>query len=93
MDAEAFMAASLAAQPEICPKCGMRVVVPGTRAARAHGVCPVCYARALRDLAQTEAEEAGALREYDRARQDRSRAARRRKRRADAAGGFSLSPP
>lgn len=57
---------------DICPRCGMRRIVPGTRAAKS-GICTTCYLRALADATAAADSEVSAQREYDRIRQQKSR--------------------
>lgn len=62
------LAAELSDDCEICPKCGVRYVIPGTKAWKM-GVCMTCWNRALHAaIAAADAEEA-ARNEYDLARQ------------------------
>ena len=58
---------------ELCPRCAQRRIVPGTRAAKAAGICTTCYLRALADATAAADSELSAQREYDRIRQQRSR--------------------
>lgn len=71
-----IMAAILSPGASVCPRCGCGFLVPGTVAADRFGVCEVCYSRAKARASDQYADEVKARREYDAARQRKSRAKR-----------------
>lgn len=62
---ERVLSAELSRDAEICPMCACSIVVRGTVAGDRYGVCPTCYARALRDAALEAEREETARKEYD----------------------------
>lgn len=58
----------------ICPVCGCRVVIPGSKAGDRYGVCGVCFTRAKAAAKKYELEMSAAQREYDMSRQQIRRA-------------------
>lgn len=71
---EQIVAAALSPSAMTCPKCGREYVVPGTPAARLHGVCPSCYYTARARALEQAAAERGLKRRYDAMRQRACRA-------------------
>ena len=72
------LAAELADDVTLCPRCSDGWVQPNTTAGRM-GVCPACWAHHLAEAKRLAAKEIEAQREYDAARAEASRARRRSK--------------
>ena len=72
------LAAELADDVELCPRCSDGWIQPGTPSAKM-GVCPACWNKSLAEAQRLAAKELQAAREHDAARAAKSRAARKSK--------------
>lgn len=74
---DAFIEAELSPDRVLCPRCGARFRVPGSYADKRFGVCPTCYLQGVAEAKREQARAIEAQREFNAARRQLQRAARR----------------